>query len=67
MTVITSKPPRRRPADAAAGSGRMIIVDFIDMVPESNRDLEAAQADRGAGPGPHRHQVSEVTSLGLGR
>ncbi|MDR2114694.1 MAG: Rne/Rng family ribonuclease, partial [Bifidobacteriaceae bacterium] len=45
--------------------GGMIVVDFIDMVLESNRDLvlrrlvEALSRDR------TRHQVAEVTSLGL--
>jgi ribonuclease E len=45
--------------------GGIIVIDFIDMVLESNRDLvlrrlvEALSRDR------TRHQVAEVTSLGL--
>jgi len=45
--------------------GGIIVVDFVDMVLESNRDLvlrrlvEALSRDR------TRHQVAEVTSLGL--
>nr|WP_152821198.1 MULTISPECIES: translation initiation factor IF-2 N-terminal domain-containing protein [unclassified Corynebacterium] len=45
--------------------GGMIVIDFIDMVLPENRDLvlrrlkEALERDR------TRHQVSEVTSLGL--
>ena len=32
--------------------GGIVVIDFIDMVLESNRDLVPAPAHRGAGPGP---------------
>ncbi len=46
--------------------GGMIVVDFIDMVLESNRDLVLRRLTEALGRDRTRHQVSEVTSLGLG-
>ncbi len=45
--------------------GGMIIVDFIDMVLESNRDLVLRRLTEALSRDRTRHQVSEVTSLGL--
>ncbi len=45
--------------------GGMIIVDFIDMVLESNRDLVLRRLTESLARDRTRHQVSEVTSLGL--
>ncbi|ANI92001.1 Ribonuclease G [Dietzia timorensis] len=45
--------------------GGMIIVDFIDMVLESNQDLVVRRLTEALGRDRTRHQVSEVTSLGL--
>ena len=45
--------------------GGMIIVDFIDMVLEGNRDLVLRRLTEALGRDRTRHQVSEVTSLGL--
>ncbi|MFL0579249.1 Rne/Rng family ribonuclease [Dietzia sp. 179-F 9C3 NHS] len=45
--------------------GGMVIVDFIDMVLESNRDLVLRRLTEALGRDRTRHQVSEVTSLGL--
>jgi len=45
--------------------GGMIIVDFIDMVLESNRDLVLRRLVECLGRDRTKHQVSEVTSLGL--
>ena len=45
--------------------GGMIIVDFIDMVLEANRDLVLRRLTEALGRDRTRHQVSEVTSLGL--
>lgn len=45
--------------------GGIIIVDFIDMVLESNRDLVLRRLREALGRDRTRHQVSEVTSLGL--
>ncbi|WP_416063358.1 translation initiation factor IF-2 N-terminal domain-containing protein [Rhodococcus indonesiensis] len=45
--------------------GGMIVVDFIDMVLESNRDLVLRRLTEALGRDRTRHQVSEVTSLGL--
>ena len=45
--------------------GGMVIVDFIDMVLESNRDLVVRRLTEALGRDRTRHQVSEVTSLGL--
>ena len=46
--------------------GGIIIVDFIDMVLESNRDLVLRRLTECLARDRTRHQVSEVTSLGLG-
>ncbi|MFC8043693.1 translation initiation factor IF-2 N-terminal domain-containing protein [Nocardia sp. NPDC057353] len=45
--------------------GGMIVVDFIDMVLEANRDLVLRRLTEALGRDRTRHQVSEVTSLGL--
>ena len=45
--------------------GGMIVIDFIDMVLESNRDLVLRRLTESLGRDRTRHQVSEVTSLGL--
>ncbi|KZF01996.1 MAG: translation initiation factor IF-2 N-terminal domain-containing protein [Rhodococcus sp. (in: high G+C Gram-positive bacteria)] len=45
--------------------GGMIVVDFIDMVLEQNRDLVLRRLTEALGRDRTRHQVSEVTSLGL--
>jgi ribonuclease E len=45
--------------------GGIIVVDFIDMVLESNRDLVLRRLTEALGRDRTRHQVSEVTSLGL--
>ncbi|MGZ8180013.1 translation initiation factor IF-2 N-terminal domain-containing protein [Williamsia sp. SKLECPSW1] len=45
--------------------GGMIIVDFIDMVLEANRDLVLRRLTEALSRDRTRHQVSEVTSLGL--
>ena len=45
--------------------GGMIVIDFIDMVLESNRDLVLRRLTEALGRDRTRHQVSEVTSLGL--
>ena len=45
--------------------GGIIVVDFIDMVLESNRDLVLRRLTECLGRDRTRHQVSEVTSLGL--
>ena len=45
--------------------GGMIIIDFIDMVLESNRDLVLRRLTEALARDRTRHQVSEVTSLGL--
>lgn len=45
--------------------GGIVIVDFIDMVLESNRDLVLRRLREALGRDRTRHQVSEVTSLGL--
>ncbi|MDD7939643.1 Rne/Rng family ribonuclease [Actinomycetospora lutea] len=45
--------------------GGMIVIDFIDMVLESNRDLVLRRLTECLGRDRTRHQVSEVTSLGL--
>src|SRR5262245_12880398 len=42
-----------------------IVVDFIDMVLESNRDLVLRRLVECLGRDRTRHQVAEVTSLGL--
>jgi ribonuclease E len=45
--------------------GGMIVIDFIDMVLESNRDLVLRRLTESLARDRTRHQVSEVTSLGL--
>lgn len=45
--------------------GGIIVVDFIDMVLESNRDLVVRRMVECLGRDRSRHQVAEVTSLGL--
>jgi len=45
--------------------GGIIVVDFIDMVLESNRDLVLRRLTESLARDRTRHQVSEVTSLGL--
>ena len=45
--------------------GGMIVVDFIDMVLESNRDLVLRRLVEALGRDRTKHQVAEVTSLGL--
>ena len=45
--------------------GGIIVVDFIDMVLESNRDLVLRRLTECLGRDRTRHQVAEVTSLGL--
>ncbi|AEF39574.1 translation initiation factor IF-2 N-terminal domain-containing protein [Hoyosella subflava] len=45
--------------------GGMIVIDFIDMVLESNRDLVLRRLTEALSRDRTRHQVSEVTSLGL--
>ncbi len=45
--------------------GGIVVVDFIDMVLESNRDLVLRRMVECLGRDRTRHQVAEVTSLGL--
>jgi ribonuclease E len=45
--------------------GGIIVVDFIDMVLESNRDLVLRRLLECLGRDRTKHQVAEVTSLGL--
>lgn len=45
--------------------GGIIVIDFIDMVLESNQDLVQRRLVECLGRDRTRHQVSEVTSLGL--
>jgi len=45
--------------------GGIIVVDFIDMVLEDNRDLVLRRMIECLGRDRTRHQVAEVTSLGL--
>ena len=45
--------------------GGIIVVDFIDMVLEGNRDLVLRRLVECLGRDRTRHQVAEVTSLGL--
>ncbi|MBS1695885.1 MAG: Rne/Rng family ribonuclease [Actinobacteria bacterium] len=45
--------------------GGIVVVDFIDMVLESNRDLVLRRLTESLARDRTRHQVSEVTSLGL--
>ena len=45
--------------------GGIIVIDFIDMVLESNRDLVLRRLIECLGRDRTKHQVAEVTSLGL--
>ncbi|QMV84788.1 translation initiation factor IF-2 N-terminal domain-containing protein [Corynebacterium hindlerae] len=45
--------------------GGMIVIDFIDMVLPENQDLVLRRLTEALGRDRTRHQVSEVTSLGL--
>ena len=45
--------------------GGIIVVDFIDMVLESNRELVLRRLTECLGRDRTKHQVAEVTSLGL--
>lgn len=45
--------------------GGIIVIDFIDMVLEANRDLVLRRLIECLGRDRTRHQVAEVTSLGL--
>lgn len=45
--------------------GGMIIIDFIDMILPENQDLVLRRLKEALGRDRTRHQVSEVTSLGL--
>ncbi|MGH3751616.1 MAG: Rne/Rng family ribonuclease, partial [Pseudonocardiaceae bacterium] len=45
--------------------GGIIVIDFIDMVLESNRDLVLRRLTECLGRDRTRHQVAEITSLGL--
>jgi len=45
--------------------GGIVVIDFIDMVLEANRDLVLRRLTESLARDRTRHQVSEVTSLGL--
>ncbi|MFI5954869.1 Rne/Rng family ribonuclease [Cryptosporangium sp. NPDC051539] len=45
--------------------GGIIVIDFIDMVLEANRDLVLRRLTECLGRDRTKHQVAEVTSLGL--
>jgi ribonuclease E len=45
--------------------GGIVVIDFIDMVLETNRDLVLRRLVECLGRDRTRHQVAEVTSLGL--
>ncbi|MEV1290014.1 Rne/Rng family ribonuclease [Micromonospora sp. NPDC049679] len=45
--------------------GGIIVIDFIDMVLESNRDLVLRRLTECLGRDRTKHQVTEITSLGL--
>ena len=45
--------------------GGIIVIDFIDMVLEANRDLVLRRLIESLGRDRTKHQVAEVTSLGL--
>src|SRR5690606_25635436 len=47
--------------------GGIIVIDFIDMVLEANRDLVLRRLVECLGRDRTKHQVAEVTSLGLVR
>ncbi|MHB8450014.1 MAG: Rne/Rng family ribonuclease, partial [Mycobacteriales bacterium] len=46
-------------------TGGIIVIDFIDMVLESNRELVLRRLTECLGRDRTKHQVAEVTSLGL--
>ena len=45
--------------------GGIVIIDFVDMVLESNRDLVLRRLVECLGRDRTRHQVTEITSMGL--
>ncbi|MDD7542242.1 MAG: Rne/Rng family ribonuclease [Mobiluncus porci] len=45
--------------------GGIVVIDFVDMVIESNRDLVLRRLVECLGRDRTRHQVTEITSLGL--
>ncbi len=45
--------------------GGIVVIDFIDMVLENNRDLVLRRLIESLGRDRTKHQVAEVTSLGL--
>jgi ribonuclease E len=45
--------------------GGILVIDFIDMVLESNRDLVLRRLTECLGRDRTKHQVTEITSLGL--
>src|SRR6266542_652841 len=47
------------------GAGGIIVIDFIDMVLESNRELVLRRLTECLGRDRTKHQVTEITSLGL--
>ena len=64
VTKNTSKRPRdRAAADIRCDVGGIIVIDFIDMVLESNREL-VLRGWSMPRPRPHQHEVAAVTSSG---
>src|SRR4051794_24847738 len=47
--------------------GGIVVIDFIDMVLESNRELVLRRLTECLGRDRTKHQVTEITSLGLGQ
>ena len=45
--------------------GGMVMIDYVDMVMPANRDLVLRRLVECLAPRPTKHQVAEVTSLGL--
>lgn len=45
--------------------GGIVVIDFIDMILESNRDMVLRRLIESLGRDRTKHQVAEVTSLGL--
>jgi len=45
--------------------GGIVVIDFIDMILESNRDMVLRRLVESLGRDRTKHQVAEVTSLGL--
>src|SRR5678816_517761 len=45
--------------------GGIVVIDFIDMVLESNRELVLRRLTECLGRDRTKHQVTEITSLGL--